>query len=275
MKIKFYIITYNNNEILNSWILKSLYESDYNRDNVQIFIINNHSNIKIDDTYKSFVTVLNNNLRPDFSTGHLSRNYNQAIINGFKDLDSPDCDIVITCQNDTFLLKNWYSSIMDIMDKYTYFTYGYGDQFQAWKVDGIKNIGLYDERFCNIGFQEADYFLRSFIYNKNFSSVNDFHHGRLINNFQPPDKCKMILDYTYLPGAAREDESHKKSQSYHGLSISLFFHKWGNDIKPQFWNECPELSKLDSCKILNYILYPYFEKKILNLKEKQYFVENL
>ena len=108
MTIKFYIVTYNNNVVLNDWILNALHKSDYDRKNVQVFVINNHSNIKINDEYKSFVTVLNNNLRPDFSTGHLSRNHNQAIINGFKSLRNPDCDVVVSCQNDPILHKNWY-----------------------------------------------------------------------------------------------------------------------------------------------------------------------
>lgn len=268
MKIKFYIITYNNNQILNDWILKSLYESDYDRNNVQIFIINNHSNIKINDEYQSFIKVLNNDLRPDFSTGHLSRNHNQAIINGFKDLDEPDCDVVISCQNDTFLLKNWYTSIIEVMDKYTYFTCGSGDQFQSWRPNGIKNIGLYDERFCNIGFQEADYFLRAYLYNRDFSSINDIHHGRLFNMYK---EFPIIVDHKYPIGAFRNDPHHKKSERFHLLTHSLFFHKWGDDIKPAYWRENDTLSKVIECKILNYVFYPYFETKILNLKEKNYF----
>ena len=166
MKTKLYIVTYNNNEILNNWALKTLFESDFPFDNSEIYVINNHSNIYIEPQYKDKIKILNNDLRPDFSTGHLSRNWNQAIINGFKNLNEPDCDLVIACQNDTKFCKNWYSKLIITMlkDGYKYITCGIGDQFQVFTTDSVKNIGLYDERFCNIGYQEGDYFLRALLY---------------------------------------------------------------------------------------------------------------
>jgi len=112
MKTKLYIVTYNNNEILNNWALKTLFESDFPIDNSDIYIINNHTNIYIEPQYEDKIKILNNDLRPDFSTGHLSRNWNQAIINGFKNLNEPDCDLVIACQNDTKFCKNWYSKLL-------------------------------------------------------------------------------------------------------------------------------------------------------------------
>jgi hypothetical protein len=227
MKIRFYITTYNNNEILNDWILKSLHESDYDRNNVEIFVIDNHSNVHINDEYSSFVKVLANNLRPDFSTGHLARNHNQAIINGFESLTNPKCDVVVSCQNDTKVLKNWYQTLCEAMKTYTFFTTGQGDQFQAFKAEGVRNIGLYDERFCNIQFQEADYFLRAYLYNKEKSSINDHIHGRLHNErFQidvamhnlvgpanitvklmPPKAWDEPLDQLYIDGVQVDKSS--------------------------------------------------------------------
>ena len=67
-------------------------------------------------------------LRPDFSTGHLSRNYNEAIINSFEDLNDPKCDVVITCQVDTILLENWYQEVLKYLEKYNYICVGHGDQ---------------------------------------------------------------------------------------------------------------------------------------------------
>jgi hypothetical protein len=145
MKTKLYIVTYNNNEILNNWALKTLFESDFPIDNSDIYIINNHTNIYIEPQYEDKIKILNNDLRPDFSTGHLSRNWNQAIINGFKNLNEPDCDLVIACQNDTKFCKNWYSKLIITMlkDGYKYITCGIGDQFQVFTTDSVKNIGLY------------------------------------------------------------------------------------------------------------------------------------
>jgi hypothetical protein len=42
--------------------------------------------------------------------------------------------------------------------------------------NAVKQVGLFDERFCNIGLQEADYFLRCLLYNKDRSSLNDIEH---------------------------------------------------------------------------------------------------
>lgn len=101
MRIKHYIVTYNNNEVLNN-CLESLWDifENYTKDEYQVYIINNHSNFSINRKFERYVEVIHNDLRPDFSTGHLSRNWNQAILHGFKDLNNPDCDILVTNQND-------------------------------------------------------------------------------------------------------------------------------------------------------------------------------
>jgi len=266
MNIKFYIITYNNNTILNDWILKSLHESDYDRKNVQVFVINNHSNININNEYKSFVTLLNNSLRPDFSTGHLARNHNQAIINGFKNLKNPECDVVVSCQNDTVLRKDWYQSLTEIMKKYTYFSDDAGDQFQAFKSDGVRNIGLYDERFCNIGHQEADYFLRAYLYNKDYSSINDYCHNRIHNPVN-----KQIIQNTPT-GGAREEKYHLDSMKHHPLSDKVFHAKWGDHVVTYNWTDNKQYSTVTECKLKNHIYYPYFELDVIDLVGKNYLV---
>lgn len=265
MKTKFYITTYDNNDILNDWILKSLHESDYDRDNVEIFVIDNHSNVHINDEYK-FVKVLANNLRPDFSTGHLSRNHNQAIINGFESLIHPKCDVVVSCQNDTKVLKNWYQTLCEAMKTYTFFTTGAGDQFQAWKAEGVRNIGLYDERFCNIGHQEGDYFLRAYLYNSEYSSINDTRHRRLHNRFS-----LHIIENTES-GYQRKESSHLDSHKMHGITLKMLHHKWGveyGNVRGCFWNKDLNLDSL-KCLIDNYVLYPYFEKDIIDPVGKRY-----
>lgn len=266
MKIKFYITTYNNNEILNDWILKSLHESDYVRNNVEIFVIDNHSNVHINDEYSSFVKVLANNLRPDFSTGHLSRNHNQAIINGFESLIDPKCDVVVSCQNDTKVLKNWYQTLCEAMKTYTFFTAGAGDQFQAFKAEGVRNIGLYDERFCNIGFQEADYFLRAYLYNKEHSSINDVGHGRIHNRHNQP-----LIEKTET-GFHRKESSHVESHKLHAISRAVLYKKWGKeygDLYGVFWHKHQFLDE-SNCLTDNYVMYPYFEKDIIDPKGKRY-----
>ncbi len=257
MKIKLYINTYNANKILNDYCLKSLFESDFDQNNTIINVVDNHSNVLIKDEYSGKINVIHNQLRPDFSTGHLSRSWNMCLINGFVDLNNPDCDIVILCQVDSFLNKEWFSNILKIKNIYKldYVTYGIGDQFQYFTSEAIKNIGLYDERFCNIGYQEADYFLRAAKYYPDKISINDSAHGRIFNNLS-----LTLLDIEKLSsGFIRKEQSHIDSLKYHNFSSNMFNHKW--NVPPQDW--LPDTISNATLKINNYILYPYFENKIL------------
>ena len=106
MKVKVYIITYNAPDVLEH-NLDSLYYGLGNPDphEVIVNVINNHSNFYLDDVYKNDVKVLHNVVRPDFSCGHLSRDYNTAILNGFKSIISPDCDIQINAPLPILLFK--------------------------------------------------------------------------------------------------------------------------------------------------------------------------
>jgi hypothetical protein len=257
MKIKLYINTYNANNLLNDYCLKSLFESDFDQDNTFVNVVDNHSNVFIEEEYNKKVNVIHNQLRPDFSTGHLSRSWNLCLINGFVDLENPDCDIVILCQVDSFLNKQWFSNVLNLKNTYKldYVTYGSGDQFQYFTPEAIKNIGLYDERFCNIGYQEADYFLRAAKYHPNKTSINDAAHGRVFNNLN-----LNFLDTEKLhTGFVRKEQSHIESLKYHGFSLNMFNHKW--DAIPQHWQ--PNTISNAKLKTNNYILYPYFENKIL------------
>jgi hypothetical protein len=267
MKIRFYIVTYKNPTVLNDWILASLYNSEYDRENVEIYIINNHSQFFIEDKYKPMVTVLHNTLRPDFSTGHLARNHNHAIINGFETLQPghEKCDAVISCQNDTKVLPNWEETVKTLLKTYTYASFGTGDQFQIFTPEGIRTTGIYDERFCNIGYQEADYFLRSYIYNRDKSSINDHAHARLWNT---SDLCPIE---NTVAGWWREGESrdiHGASYHFHEYSRTVFIRKWG--IPSEGWI-IDELDKAPNPSLIpNFVTYPYFEQYVDKLREKNY-----
>lgn len=260
MKIKLYLVTYNRIEILNS-TLNSLFASNI-PSNLEINIINNHSNFSLKEEYSNSIKVLHNSLRPDFSTGHLSRNWNQAIINGFKNINNPDADIVITCQDDTNFNFDWLNKLINYHSHYNFITQGAGDCFCSYTIDAIKNIGLWDERFCNIGYQEADYFFRALIHNKDKSSINDNLHNRVLNpigNFI----FKSTEDHKY-------SEDHLKSMEHHNLTLNLFKKKW--NVEPASWNNSHFNYQINSSLIENYIYYPYFEKDIPNLKNKNYFM---
>ena len=256
MKIKHYIVTYNNNEVLNT-SLESIFNSLCNYDNYKVYIINNHSNFWMDSKFEPYVEVLHNVLRPDFSTGHLSRNWNQAIINGFADLSNPDCDILITSQNDCVLNDNFIENLIELHKKYDFIQFGAGDNFISYTSNAIIQVGLWDERFCNIGYQEADYFLRNVLYNAQKTSINDIHHKRTHNEIN-----NTIIQESKT-GRQREESSHISSLKYHTISENVYIEKWGdspgNHIK-NGWNY-DNLKHLTP-KIKYYMMYPYFEQNI-------------
>jgi len=263
MKIKLYIVTYNNDKVLNDWSLSTLFSSNYQKldHEVQIFVINNHSNINIKPEYKDKVTVLENALRPDFSTGHLSRNWNQALINGFKDPDKPDCDIVACSQNDIKFKKDWLEQLLKAHEKYTFVQQGQGDGFHSYKIDAVKNVGLWDERYCNICYQEHDYFLRQLMYNREHCTINSKGSKQIHN------KLDFVIIEDTPCGSKRGEKSHNLSKKHSNVSKMIFQQKWGG-VRPAQWKPgfdwVPKKSKIPS-----FIYYPYFEKK-LNLKNKGY-----
>jgi len=248
MKIKVYFITYRNNTELSKTI-KSFEDSGITKYEYEIFIINNSIDFPVEiNTILNYRVILNET-RPCFSTGHLSRNWNECLIDGFKDVNNPNCDIVILSQNDNYFLPNCIETIIEGHKKYSFIQNGHGDSFHSYAVDSIKKVGLWDERFCNIGFQEADYFLRQRLFNPN-CSIKDIRHGRIFNGID-----KDIVNYSKLTGWDREDINHHESAKYHKLSGKIFRMKY-DGFNPRDWDgNFPGIHNQQA------ILYPYFEDK--------------
>jgi len=260
-KIKLFIVTYNNNKILQDYVIDSLNNSNFSKELVEIFVIDNYGDAEFNTKHQ--ITVLKNSLRSSRSTGHLSRNWNQSIILGFEDLNNPQCDAVIAIQNDTKLVQNWYENVCILLEKYNYITLGGGDQLQVFTPMSVKNIGLFDERFCSIAYQEADYLLRAKLYYGDNVSINDFIHGRTHNTIE----SKYSLIEKTPSGVCRGDTHHISSQKFHHIARKLFKQKWG--IADGGWD-------VDVCKNLkvlipNFIIYPFFEK---NINKKSLEVQN-
>jgi hypothetical protein len=175
--ISIYIVTYRSRVDLNNNIASILASGA----DVRINVINNHSEFFLEPKHEKAVTVLHNNLRPNFSLGHLARNWNQSLLHGFQDLRNPASDIVITVQDDVIFKSNWLPNLLDLHRRYSFITMGGGDAFCSYLPEAVRKIGMWDERFCSIGYQEGDYFLRALIYNRENSSINDIQHGRLHN----------------------------------------------------------------------------------------------
>lgn len=246
MKISIFIIRYKETEYFYK-LLDSI--KNENNPNVNIYVINNFGKLVLPEKYNR-VVVLNNNTRPDFSTGHLARNWNESIINGFGDLNNPLVDRVIGVQADTMLEDNWYETICNLPKEIEFLTAGRGDEFQMFTVAGIKKVGLYDERFCNIGYQEGDYFLRNVIRNPNNTSINDQRHGRVFNKFSinPYDIIKKV-HYAVT-------NDNVLSVEYHPVSRAWFNKKYINRCDGNWTDVFPEITTPENK------MYPYFEQNI-------------
>lgn len=261
MKVKQFIVTYNNSVQINN-CLESIFSSlsKEELDILDLYIINNHTNFILNKKFEDKVKVLHNSLRPNFSTGHLSRNWNQAIINGFGNLNAPECDIVIANQDDTVFKSNYILKLIEHHKRFNFIQFGDGDTFLSFTPIAIKRIGLFDERFCNIGYQEADYFLRALIYHPNSISINDNQHLRFHNTLE------NNIIYQMDSGYHRREESHLASMKYHNITYRLFKSKWG--VEPEVW-DVPSLLNLKPL-IHSYLYYPYFEKNIETLEQQNY-----
>lgn len=265
MKIKVFINTYKNEHLLKSNI-ESILKSDLMSYDYEINVVNNYTAHFDLQEYcdNNNINVYHNYLRPDFSTGHLSRSWNQCILNGFKSLKNPDCDILVLAQNDNLFKPNWCSYIVEMHNQYDFISMGGGDQYHSYKPNHIINVGIWDERFCNIGYQEYDYFIRSFVYNRDRSSINDPKHRRTHNTIDN----NIIDDSDELIGGMRGDESHIRSLEYHNISRNILINKWG----PQCidWN-INYLSTLTRSSLCNFVYYPYFECDV-NMADKNYLI---
>lgn len=262
MKAKLYILTYNNEQHLNEG-LRSAFNADLSQHDLEVFVINNHTNFILHDEFVDKVTVLHNVLQPDFGTGHTSRNWNQGLIHGFKDLNNPDCDIVILAQDDTLYRPNWLNNLYHIHFELNldFFCVGAGDMLHSYTPTAVKKVGLWDERFSAICFMEHDYFIRAAMYLGNAASVNDTGHMEGLYSFNQLPIADEV--------AANPPRNQEKLQlgriraSFDNPFRELFKQKWGN--YSEFTPTAPFLNNPRPSGLINYILYPYFEKNIEDL----------
>jgi hypothetical protein len=298
--LKIYIVTYKRSDILND-TLDKLFKSDFSKvKNTEVNIINNHSDFFIKDRFKAKVRVLNNVLRPDWSNGNLAENWNQALLDGFRDLSNPDSEYVVTFQNDTAVHKNWYANLMQLHKKFNFVVGRYGDNLVSYTPEAVKKIGLWDENFFGVQFKEADYWLRALIYNKEKSFINDTLHGLELNN-----QSALELDTTEDRNFVEEDGFKGKNTLkrradniehqqiwktrggfYKQYAWCYFYEKWkgtwqyGEPERSKWVKNWPKemlSSPPDLCKSKIKIImkYPYFEYAIEDHARKNYLLPNV
>ena len=275
--LKIFIVTYRRVDVLNKTLKRLFNETDFGIiPNTEVNIINNHSEFHLDEQFTDKVNVIHNNTRPDWDTGNLARNWNEALLHGFKDLKNPDAKIVVTMQNDIVLGKNWASNLLKMHQKYTFITGQLGDNIISYTPEAVKKIGMWDERFITPANKEADYYIRALIFNKEKSLINDKVHGRILNAHDA-----LELDTSeYLGGEAEWRETVKRSENsregwYH--TSQIFYWKWKDTWKEQpsyygwltKWSEDFIKNPPSPPKVPNFVQYYYFEKDI-ELSNKNY-----
>lgn len=264
MRIQVFVVTYNCDLIHDN--INSLLASDLMQHEHAIHVIDNyhaHDDLQQFCMHKH-VHYMQNTMRPSWSCGHLARNWNQALLHGFKDLTNPASDVVVCCQDDNVFLPQWCNDLLQCHEQYDFITMGAGDQFHSYRPRHVQQVGLWDERFCNIGFQEFDYFIRSCLYNAAGSSINDHLHVSH-NALGPRFIC---MDRRYI-GLARGDSRHVHSIPYHAISKHVLMSKWGAGAV--HWN-MQYVQQLQHSLIPNYVYYPYFEQHVHDLAGKNYVV---
>ena len=293
-KMKIYIITYKRSDILND-TLDRLFQSDFSKlENTEVNIINNHSSFYLREEFKNKVKVLHNVLRPDWSNGNLAENWNQALLDGFRDLNNPDTEYVVTLQNDTSLHPNWCSNLMKMHQDFNFVVGKYGDNIVSYTPEAVKKIGMWDENFFGVQYKEADYWIRALIFNKEKSCINDTLHGIELNN-ENALELDTTVDRNFIEedGFAGEstvkrradDKEHQEIWSTRGgvykeYAWKYFQTKWSGTWKSEpskngwvkkwtgeFVKSPPDITK---SKIKNVVKYLYFEKDLYDLRGKNY-----
>ena len=292
-KIKIYIITYKRNDVLNE-LLDNIFTSDISGCNLEVNIINNHSELFI-EKYQDKVNVHHNQCRVDWSNGNLAQDYNFALIDGFRDLNNPDCDYVITLQNDALLDDNWCNCILNQFKEYD-FVVGYlGDNIVGYTPEVVKSVGLWDENFAGVANKCADYYLRCLLYHdKEKIQINDILHRRLIN-YDSDLNLDVVEDRGFIinqnnTSRLPDDEEHKKIRAdenpYRAQQTYYFLWKWEGtrpDIERKGnWNEHGYLlnwptdmkeNNPSHPKKIQFVKYPFFEKNIIDIQNKGYITD--
>lgn len=213
--IKVYIVTYKKTEVLNR-NLKSLWSSTSNLSSLFVTVLSNHPEIYIEDSNKrDNLRVLLNTTRAPHAWGYLSRDWNYGIIDCYKTWRNPDgIKWCVLAQNDVEWVDGWDEFLLK-NHRFDLITQPRGDQCIALNIEAVKKIGFFDERFCTLGFQEIDYFIRAVSKIPDKVSINDdfaFSHNPI---------GEVITKYAKSAG----DEVHHPTK-FHKFLFNLFLTKW-------------------------------------------------
>ena len=282
--IRVFVVTYNSDDDVFK-CLDSILGSDITTMKHEVVVLNNFGYLarRMPKRFHGRVIVLDNPRRPDWSTGHLARDWNQCLVNGFQDLDAPRAKMVVCMQADNEVAPAFATTLQILHKKFMFINAGIGDAFCSYTPEAVKTIGLYDERYSNIGWQDFDYLFQAIMhagpaiccmektitYDKYLEQA--FPCGR-----QPSGQLHTLLSKV-RSGYLEKKASHSASHAFHYYSETVFREKWPMLSKPgmragEFANwgftsakqvKAYSLKRL-SPAIPSFILYPYFEKNVNN-----------
>ena len=278
-QIRVFIVIYKDLKNLQRLLL-SIAHSDLLKHTHEVVVINNYGCLKdlIEriraENSRLNLRIIDNSVRPDFATGHLARDWNTALIQGFKDLDDPISDVVVLMQGDTNVKASWASTLWDhhINQNFSFLQAGAGDEIHSYTAEAVRDIGIWDERFCGIGFQEADYFFRAKCSNVNIM-LNDYHHGRWVH--AKDTLSDQVLGPGRSLGVNSSPEEHHRANAGGGFHIGRHFLHVKFDTHGHYhaFEGCPIAQRYEHCSdplVPTFMFYPYFEKKIRDLEKKKY-----
>ena len=75
------------------------------------------------------------------STGHLARDWNQCLVNGFGNLSSPTADMVVCMQADNQVAPDFISRLQKLHTKYDMVNAGTGDSSRIHNIFGNQQNG--------------------------------------------------------------------------------------------------------------------------------------
>ena len=178
--------------------------------------------------------------------------------------------LTFNLKDDSIFRKDWASKLVSLHDVHSFVQNGHGDQFHSYLPEAVRRIGLWDERFCGLSRQAADYFWRCVMYNIEGSTIQDTIHRRIINPIFPNDVEKS-RGWLVNPDVRQIDGVHDNTANHQGeISEKLMSIKY--PFEPFPWT-IEKISRRPKRTVIdNFITYPYFEKDIYNLREKGYII---
>jgi hypothetical protein len=235
-------------------LVEDLLRSDLTSFTFEIIVLNNFGTFSFPpgnpllEANSDNLTVINNYARLESSFGHLSRDWNTAALYGFMDLTNPISDIVVGLQGDASLFSEWATNVYTehMMEGTLFLQAGCGDAFHSWTAEGVRRIGLWDERFTDIGYQEADMFLRAVVLEPERVRISDELHGRM---HHPPVFSVVADNGAHDRGGSKQAHRH---------SGGFWKAKWGG--RNTGWGDSEVVGAAPL--VPSIYIYPYFEWKL-------------